>query len=217
MREVKTQSKVRRDGAETTRRRIVDAAQQLFLANGYAATTIKEIADAASVAVQTIYWSFGTKAALVTGIRERWLAQAHTGTRLEGVLAVPDPHERLVAAAAFMRHQWETGADAVAIQQDAMRADPQIRADVEAVLENRSRVLAPIVRPLAPALRDDVEPGEAVDIFIALLGFEIYHELRNRGWSAARYERWLIRTLQESLLEARPDPPTDRRAAGVRG
>jgi AcrR family transcriptional regulator len=197
---VKTQSKVRREGADATRRRIVDAAQRLFLEQGYASTTIQQVADAAGVAVQTVYWAFGNKAALVVGIRERWLAQAHTAERLQTVLAVQDPHERLAAAAAFMRHQWETGAGAVAVQQDAMRADPQIRGDVQAVLANRARVLAPIIAPLRTSLRRDIQPGEAVDVFIALLGFEIYQELRNRRWSAARYERWLARTLQESLL-----------------
>lgn len=201
---VKTQSKVRREGAEATRRRIVDAAQRLFLEQGYASTTIQQVADTASVAVQTVYWAFGNKAALVVGIRERWLAQAHTAERLQTVLAVQDPHERLAAAAAFMRHQWETGAEAVAVQQDAMRADPQIRSDVQAVLAGRARVLAPIIEPIRTSLRPDIQPGEAVDVFIALLGFEIYQELRNRRWSAARYERWLARTLQESLLPVAP-------------
>jgi hypothetical protein len=106
-----------------------------------------------------------------------------------------------------MRHQWETGQEAVAIQQDAMGADPAIRADVEEVLANRSRQLARIVHPLANSLRADIEPDEAVDIFIALLGFEVYQQLRGRGWTGARYERWLARTLGESLL-AQPYGPS---------
>lgn len=206
MRAVKTQSKVRRESADATRRRIVEAAQRLFVERGYASTSIQQVADSASVAVQTIYWAFGNKAALVSGIREAWLARAHTAECLQSVLAIQDPHRRLAAAAAFMRHQWETGADAITVQQDAMRADAQIRASVEAVLENRARVLAPIVEALADQVRADLEPKEAVDIFIALLGFELYRELRSRGWSADQYEAWLARTLQESILEPRPWP-----------
>lgn len=209
MREVKTQSKVRRAGADATRSRILAAAEQLFLKKGYAATSIREIADDAAVAVQTIYWIFGTKAALVAGIRDRWLARAETGERLRAVFAVEDPRARLAASAAFMRHQWETGQEAVAIQQDAMRADPDIRADIEEVLANRSRQLAKIVQPLGDSLRSDIQPDEAVDILIALLGFDVYRELRDRGWTAARYEQWLARTLHESLLDRSygPDPP----------
>lgn len=201
MRPVKTQSEVRRESAEATRRRIIDAARRLFVERGYASTSIKEVAGAASVAVQTIYWAFGNKAALVSGIREAWLARAHTAERLQAVLVIDDPRERLAAAAAFMRHQWETGAEAVAVQQDAMWSDREIRHTVEAVLENRARALAPIVVALDGHLRRDLEAKEALDIFIALLGFELYRELRDRGWSADRYESWLARTLQESLLE----------------
>lgn len=209
MREVKTQSKVRRASAEATRSRILAAAERLFLKKGYATTSIREIADDAAVAVQTIYWIFGTKAALVAGIRDRWLARAETGERLRAVCAVEDPRARLAASAAFMRHQWETGQEAVAIQQDAMRADPDIRADIEEVLANRSRQLAKIVQPLGDSLRSDIQPDEAVDILIALLGFDVYRELRDRGWTATRYERWLARTLHESLLDRSygPNPP----------
>ena len=204
MRPVKTQSEVRRESAEGTRRRIIDAAQRLFVERGYASTSIKQVAAAASVAVQTIYWAFGNKAALVSGIRDAWLTRARTGERLQAVLIINDPHERLAAAAAFMRHQWETGAEAVAVQQDAMWSDRDIRDTVEAVLENRAQALAPIVEALDAHLRRDLEAKEALDIFIALLGFELYRELRNRGWSADRYESWLARTLQESLLEPSP-------------
>jgi len=200
MREVKTQSKVRRAGADATRSRVLEAAERLFLTRGYAATSIREIAEEASVAVQTVYWIFGTKAALVAGIRDRWLARAETGERLRAVCEIDDPRARLAASAAFMRHQWETGQEAVAIQQDAMRADPNIRADVEKVLANRSRQLAKIVQPFGDSLRSDIQPDEAVDILIALLGFDVYRELRGRGWTGARYERWLARTLHESLL-----------------
>ena len=203
MREVKTQSRIRRAAADATRTAVLTTAERLFLRQGYSATSIREIAEGAGVAVQTVYWAFGSKSALVAGIRDRWLARAETAKRLQAVCAVEEPRDRLAAAAAFMRHQWETGHEAVAIQQDAMRADPEIRANVEEVLANRSRQLSKIIQPLGTSLRTDVAPDEAVDIFIALLGFEIYGELRARGWTGARYERWLARTLQESLLDLR--------------
>src|SRR3954470_14841928 len=44
-----------------TRRRIVDAAAALFVAEGYGATTLEQIAARAGVAVQTIYFHFGNK------------------------------------------------------------------------------------------------------------------------------------------------------------
>src|SRR3954447_11850823 len=44
-----------------TRRRIVDAAAELFVGQGYAATTLEQIATRAGVAVQTVYFHFGNK------------------------------------------------------------------------------------------------------------------------------------------------------------
>lgn len=92
-----------------------------------------------------------------------------------------------------------------------MRADPEIRASVEEVLANRSRQLAKVIQPLGDSLRPDIHADEAVDVFIALLGFDVYRELRGRGWTAARYERWLARTLHEALLDHPHGPQRDAR------
>src|SRR3569833_4652111 len=51
--------------APGTRRRMLEAARELFVVKGYGATTLKEIADRAGVAVQTIYFTFGNKRVLL--------------------------------------------------------------------------------------------------------------------------------------------------------
>ena len=50
----------RRGRAKATQWRIVKAAYDLFCAQGYAATTMAQIAEAARVAVQTVYFAFHT-------------------------------------------------------------------------------------------------------------------------------------------------------------
>ena len=52
----------RRDRAKATRRRIAEAALHRFSEQGYAATTMDAIARDAGVAVQTVYFTFHTKA-----------------------------------------------------------------------------------------------------------------------------------------------------------
>ena len=47
--------------AAETRRRILEAAGELFVGQGYGATTLQEIAARAGVAVQTLYFVFGNK------------------------------------------------------------------------------------------------------------------------------------------------------------
>jgi AcrR family transcriptional regulator len=179
---------------------MLDASRRLFLEHGYAGTTIPDIAAAADVAVPTIYWAFGSKRAIVAEIRQAWLESAQTGERLRAVLATDEPRARLDAYAAFMANQWATGADALTIQQDAMRADPEVAAEVAAVLANRAARLRDVVEPLGPWLRADMTVDGAHDILLAASLLEVYRELRSRGWSDARYADWLGRLLREQLL-----------------
>src|SRR5689334_16863161 len=48
-----------------TRQRILRAANELFVDQGYGSTTLQGIAERAGVAVQTIYFAFGNKPSLL--------------------------------------------------------------------------------------------------------------------------------------------------------
>ncbi len=181
---------------------MLDAARRLFLERGYAATTIPEIAAAAGVAVPTIYWAFGSKRGLVREIRNAWFEAARTSARMGEVLAIEEPGARLDAYAAFMGNQWATGAEALAIQQDAMRADPEIAAEIAGVLADRAQNLKAVVVPLGPHLREPLTVETAHDLLLALSMLEPYRELRERGWSDAEYQAWLGRVLREQLLRS---------------
>ena len=58
-------SEVRDEQARRTRRAVVTAARELFLAQGYAATTIDAIAEAAHVSRRTVFNAVGGKVALL--------------------------------------------------------------------------------------------------------------------------------------------------------
>jgi len=190
----------RKRDRDATRARIVDAARGLFVEVGYARTTIADIARAADVAPQTVYWAFGSKAGLVREIRDAWFASAQTSDRIGQVVALDDPVERLDAFAGFMRHQWESGAAALSIQRDAQRVDPDAAADVAAILETRARALFEVVRPLGLHLVPGLTVEKAHDLVLALTLLEVYLELQARGWSADAYEAWLAATLRAQLL-----------------
>jgi AcrR family transcriptional regulator len=191
---------VRRRDREATREAIVAAARTLFRDEGYARTTITSIAKAAGVAPQTVYWAFGSKARLVAEIRDAWLRSAGTGERLAAVYAVAEPAARVDAFATFITHQWETGSAAVAIQQDAMRVDADVAADVRATLARRASALLEVVEPLRPHLRAGLNVERAHDRLLALSMVEVYLELRGRGWTAGEYRDWLSELLRVDLL-----------------
>jgi AcrR family transcriptional regulator len=192
---------VRRRDRESTRASIVDAARTLFRDQGYARTTITDIARVAGVAPQTVYWAFGSKPRLVTEIRDAWLRAAGTGERLAAVLGIEDGAARLDAYATFMTHQWETGSDAVAIQEEARRVDADVARDVTATLAGRAVALLEVVRPLGPQLRAELTVKVAHDRLLALSSVGVYLELRGRGWTADAYRDWLSDVLRSNLLD----------------
>ena len=55
----------RAERARLTRRRIIDAAAELFVERGYGATMLDQVAERAGVAVQTVYFHFGNKSTLL--------------------------------------------------------------------------------------------------------------------------------------------------------
>ncbi|MEJ7752993.1 MAG: helix-turn-helix domain-containing protein [Candidatus Limnocylindrales bacterium] len=67
-------SRGRREQARRNGLAVLEAGQHLFIANGYAATTIADIATAAGVSVETVYKAFGNKPGLVRAIHDRALA-----------------------------------------------------------------------------------------------------------------------------------------------
>ena len=60
----------RRDRARATRLRMIHAAQRVFIARGYAGARMIDIATEAGVAVQTVYFTFHTKAELLQACYE---------------------------------------------------------------------------------------------------------------------------------------------------
>src|SRR5919201_2890742 len=87
--------------AATTRREIVRAAQRLFEAQGYTATTMAAVAAEAGVALKTVYLAFETKARLLRAVWDVALkgddSDAPVAERpwYVAVLEEPDPERKL--------------------------------------------------------------------------------------------------------------------------
>src|SRR5215475_10600041 len=86
-------STVRQEQAALTRARITDAARELFVGQGYGRTTIKAIAEAAGVAPDTVYATFGSKVRVLTAVLDAGLAPpgVHVMDRAEEQAARDDP------------------------------------------------------------------------------------------------------------------------------
>ena len=109
MDEVKPARSRRTERAEATRRRVVEAANRLFVERGYRATTIESIAAAADVSVETIYKRFGNKAGLLKAAREVAVAGA---PEPQAFFAFPSvPIDEAISAAAGQETQLRTLAE----------------------------------------------------------------------------------------------------------
>src|SRR4051794_26739622 len=194
--------------ATDTRRRILAAAHDLFLANGYGATNLQEVADRAGVAIQTIYFVFGNKRKLlkelvdatiagddepIATMNRPWfreaiasetadaLLRAHvqgTSEILHRVAAITDMVTTAAASDAEIAQLWPDG------------EHPRLRvhmAAAEALVEK-------------PGARPDITAETAADILFALLSPDLYLLfVRERGWPSQRWKQWTYDTLRAQL------------------
>jgi AcrR family transcriptional regulator len=199
----------RRAQSDATRRRILDAARELVTTKGYRATTIAEIARRSSVHVDTVYALIGRKPEILRELIELAISGADIPLApeerdyVQGMQAERDPAERLAIYAAAVRAIQERMAPLLLALRDAGSTEP----DAEAVWQQISRRRATNMRRLVAdlgdgALRDGVTVDEAADVIWATASSELFVLMtEDRGWSAARFERWLHDTWCRLLLD----------------
>lgn len=199
----------RREQAEETRRRILDAAQDLFLTHGYTAATIESIANDAQVAAQTVYAGFGNKRGVLFAVLERAIGGDDQPI---GMLERPDPvrmraepdqRRQLEMMARGIRTIMERAGPVFTVVRAAAVTDPEIAARYERLQEERLRNMTKVlqwVRERGP-LREGLTIPQGADILWTLTSADIHSLLTSeRGWPGDQYERWLADTLVASLL-----------------
>lgn len=189
---------------------MLEAARELFVLNGYGATTLKEIADRAGVAVQTIYFAFGNKRVLL-----KELVDVAIAGDLEPVATMDRTwfHEVLAATTAeshLRRHVRGTRgildrvAPIVEMLRAAAAADPAIGGLWDDDVDPRFAVHLEAARSLVtkPGVRAGVTAEHAADLLFGLLGPELYQVfVRDRGWSPEQWESWAADTLVTQLCD----------------
>ena len=205
-------SSARRDAqAAATRRSILDAAHRLFVAHGYAATTMQTIAGEAGVAVQTVYAAFGNKRELMRQLIEGTITgdddPAPVTRRAESraVADEPDASRRAQLDAAMSRTIVQRVGPIVRVAEEAAASDPDLAATMETIRAARRREMLDAATLLAgpEGLRLDQE--EAAATLYVLYSPQVADMLmRDHGWSPQRYEAWLARMILEAVLGATP-------------
>jgi AcrR family transcriptional regulator len=194
----RAQSAERRDA-------VVDAARSRFLARGFTATTVAEVAGDAAVSVESVYKWFGSKAGLLKAVWHRSLAgsgpthaefRSDAGSRsaTDGraiirnwarlaaeVGAVGDPVYRLIESAAH-------------VDREAAQLYREIERERASRMEHNAAYLAD-----GGYLRDDVTAAQARDVLMLYTTF--YETLvTEAGWRPEEFTAFVERGLTAHLL-----------------
>jgi len=199
----------RRERARQTRGEIIDAARELFLARGYAATTVAAIAETAHVSVETIYKGFGGKPGLVRAIIEQGLAgegPVHAEQRSDHIRDTePDPRRIITAWGAFAVEVAPRVIPIYMLARDAAAGDPEIAALLDEINAARLERMTVNARGLFNAghLRPGITLEDAVDICWVYSSPELYDLLvLRRGWTPERFGQFVAESMICAVLPA---------------
>src|SRR5215471_10779544 len=212
-------SQVRDDQARRTRQAVVTAARELFLAQGYAATTIDAIAEAAHVSRRTVFNSAGGKSVLLK-LAFDWAivgddepVALSDRPEVKAVRAEQDPHRALMGWAQLVSDVAARVAPISEVAAVAADSDPAAAELLGNFARTRMFGATKFIQHLA-SLGAGLAPGvteqQAADVCWALMDGHVYRLLvSDRGWTTAQFTQWLYQTVAATVL-----PPAPR-AAGA--
>lgn len=198
----------RREQAEGTRSRIIGAAHDLFLAQGYGRTTIAEVARAAGVAVETVYAAFRNKATL---LRRVWYAAIRGDDEdvrlldrpeIRAVLAEPDLATRLRRHAVVVTAVFRRITPLFHALQGAASSEPAAATILAEFDERRLDAAAHYARAAATTGMLAISEEECRDVFAATLDGALWHRLvEERGWRDERFAEFLGSMWSAALVQ----------------
>jgi AcrR family transcriptional regulator len=207
---------LRQAQVEQTEERILAAATELFLANGYLETTLAAVAAHAGVGARTVYVRFGTKAALFKRVIDVAIVGDTAPVDVLGrdpmqfALTAPTAAERIKAGVVVGRHIMQRTGPLFAVAQQAAAVEPAVAGFWQQGREQTYQVHRVFWSRMAEdgLLDPGVDLEWLTDTTAILASAETYLLItRMNGWDLDTYEAWAIRTwtqLSSGVTPARP-------------
>ncbi len=202
-------SKRRQAQALETRRQILVAARDLFLARGYTGATIEAIAQQAGVATETVFATFANKRTLLARVLDVAVGGDEQPIPLllrpgpQAVLAEADPARFLQRFAQDISGILARVAPLFEVLRAAAKTEPDIAELLHNLLTERlanMNTVALRLRAIAP-LRAGMDETRAAETIWSLTSPELFNLLvRDHGWARAVYAEWLGEMLVRALL-----------------
>jgi AcrR family transcriptional regulator len=201
----------RDEQARETRERIIRAAHDLFVAQGYGRTTITDIARAGGVSPETVYASFGNKATL---LRRAWFLMfrgdetdlpLYDRPQMQEILAIRDLAERTRAHAAFVTANNRRSAPLLRAMEGAAASEQGAAEMLAEWAERRLDVATKYAHAAAATGQLAVTEDECRDVLYATMDGVLWQRLvEQRRWSDQRYAAWLSGTWEAMFVRTDP-------------
>ena len=198
----------RREQARARRLAVVQAARELFETGGFRQTTIAAIAKRAGVSSESIYKTFGTKAALAKAVFDLELAGDDEPVpiaerpAIQAIRDEPDVRRKITMFAEGLAQRHARSAAVQILIRDGRHVDDSL-APVWAALQREGLTgMTALGRHLLDTgqLREGLTIEQVRDILWNYLAIDAYERLvLIQGWSQQRYSNWLAHTMVSAL------------------
>src|SRR5947208_15763398 len=194
----KYSSAVRDEQAARTRARILDAASELFLERGYARTTMKDIADLAGVARDTVHAVFGSKARVLTALIDVRLvpddsvANVTQRADAQAIKDEVDQRKQIELFATFITGISTQLRPVFEILRTASAVEPEMATVFEEMDRFRMKNMQTYAKWIAARGPLRISTRRAGEILWALASPDVGRMLCDElGWSQKEHARWL--------------------------
>lgn len=195
-------SSLRAKRAAETRDRIQRATRKLIGRNGFAETTVGQIADEAGVAAQTVYATFGSKAGIVGSLLAHLEEEARLPEMIASLEAEQNPHAQLRIFTAWIRRLYGMSIDifSAVIQSQSQPEMSAIRQNGDANRLRGCRLLAGTWAE-AGVLPENTDPESVASHIWLTTSLEAYIACTETlGWNPDQYEDWLNTSLEKQVF-----------------
>ncbi|GAC1572300.1 MAG: hypothetical protein NVS3B18_05580 [Candidatus Dormibacteria bacterium] len=199
-------SPARRRQAAVTRARVLAAAEELFLAHGYTATTTAAIARVAGVSEASVFVAFGSKSSLlvavvgaaVAGSADQVMLREQPEWRRLG--AVTDGRKAVATFVGFARGGHERTWRLLGMVRAAAESDSELAALAARAARARRADCEWFVTEVLGRPAGDTRTAHWVDVLWTQTSVDVYRLLVvELGWTTVRYESWLVELLCREL------------------
>lgn len=207
----------RQEQAQETRRRILAAARELFVGQGYGNTTMVRIAEAAGVAVETVYGAFRNKATI---LRQVWYVDfrgdedevpLYDRAEMQAILAEPDLGTRIRRHAVFVTATNRRMSPLVDMLTGAAATEPAAAAMLAEWADRRIDVATKYARAAADTGQLAVSEDHCRDVLFATMDGALWQRLVvERGWTDPQYADWLAGLWVDLFVAPTSHPRQDR-------